>query len=447
MSSPSTSQEFPVAAIGASSMPSILTSRENAAGLRDLPNLNLILGQIEEQLGQRSHLGVLSVTVIRRIENSDDDHWNEYEGLLREISVFIADFARRGLRQSDILLEPILAGNTFVALLGPPRKKRVLDRTDMAAVRYRLMIGVNAHLQRTLSHRVTERFGIYVGCSIMHDNPEVSTDRIVYRGLEESIADALGQQKRETRLQGLHLRRILQTEQVRTVYQPVVDVVDKRVIGYEALTRPPQDHFQSPDLLFRAAHREGVLWPLERLCRARALDNMPRLEEGQYLFLNTEPDSLFDPALRESGLLDQLARVGLDPHHVVLEITEHVAVKDYAALRRVLNEIREMGFLLAIDDVGSGYAGLQAIAEMRPDYLKVDMTLVRDMHLDTFKQELIATIRRFSDNTGIVLVAEGVESIAELESLSQVGVRCAQGYLFARPDSPPIPPDWDWLRK
>ena len=100
-----------------------------------------------------------------------------------------------------------------------------------------------------------------------------------------------------------------------------------------------------------------------------------------------------------------------------------------------------------MDDVGSGYAGLQTIAEMRPDYLKVDMALVRNMHLDSFKQELIATIRRFTDNTGIVLVAEGVENVEELESLTRAGVRCAQGYLFSRPDSPPLPPDWDWLRR
>lgn len=428
-------------------MLSELKDRGSVAELQHLPNLNLILGKIEEQLTQRSQLGVLSITVIRRVENGEDDHWDEYQMLLREISVFFAGFARRGLRHSDILLEPILAGNTLVVLLGPPRQQRVLDRTDVAAVRHRLMVGVSAHLQRTLSHRMNERFGVYVGCAIMHHDPAIRPDRIIYRALEESIADALGQQKREVRLQGLHVRRILESEKVRTVYQPVVDVAEKRVIGYEALARPPQELFQSPDLLFKAAHREGVLWPLERLCRARAVENMPRMSEGQFLFLNTEPDSVFDPELRKNKFVDQMARVGLDPRQVVLEITEHVEVQDYTELRGALAEIREMGFLLAMDDVGSGYAGLQAIAEMRPDYLKVDMTLVRDMHLDPFKQELIATIRRFTDNTGIVLIAEGVESIAELESLANVGVRCAQGYLFARPDSPPIPPDWDWLRR
>jgi EAL domain-containing protein (putative c-di-GMP-specific phosphodiesterase class I) len=309
------------------------------------------------------------------------------------------------------------------------------------------MVGVNAHLHRTLPHRTNERFGVYVGGSIMHLEPGVAPDRIIYRALEESIADALNQQKREARLQALHLRRILESEKVRTVYQPVVDVVARRVIGYEALTRPPIDLFPSPDLLFKAAHREGVLWPLERLCRIRALESLPPLEADEYLFLNTEPDSLFDPELRDSGFARRIAEAGLEPERVVFEVTEHTAVRDYAAMRLALNEIRSMGFQLAMDDVGSGYSGLQTIAEMRPDYLKVDMALVRNMHLDSFKQELIATIRRFTDKTGIVLVAEGVENIDELESLARAGVRCAQGYLFSRPDSPPLPPDWDWLRR
>jgi EAL domain-containing protein (putative c-di-GMP-specific phosphodiesterase class I) len=222
-------------------------------------------------------------------------------------------------------------------------------------------------------------------------------------------------------------------------------MVERRVIGFEALTRPPQKQFSSPELLFKTAHREGVLWPLERICRRHALENLPPLTDGQLLFLNTEPESIFDPALRESTFIRQMKQAGLDPNHLVLEVTEHAAVEDFASLRRALDEIRSMGFLLAMDDVGSGYAGLQAIAEMRPDYLKIDMTLVRGMHLDPFKRELIATIRRFADSTGIVLVAEGVEQIAELESLAEVGVRCAQGYLFARPGSPPGQPDWDWL--
>ena len=122
---------------------------------------------------------------------------------------------------------------------------------------------------------------------------------------------------------------------------------------------------------------------------------------------------------------------------VSLEVAGNVEAK--------MGDLRKLGFRLAMDDVGSGYSGLKSIAEIRPDYLKIDMSLVRDLHLHSIKRELISTIRRFSDSTGIIIVAEGVEAEAEVASLSEVGVRCAQGYLFAEPDSPPRAPDWKAL--
>ena len=204
-----------------------------------------------------------------------------------------------------------------------------------------------------------------------------------------------------------------------------------------------REEFRSPDQLFRAAHESGALWSLERLCRRRALETLPPLEPDQLLFLNIEPDSMFDPQLRDTAFLEQMEAAGLAPSRVVFEVTEHAAVRDFASLRRVLEEIRAVGFRLAMDDVGSGYAGLQTIAEIRPDFLKIDMSLVRDLHLDPIKRELISTILRFSESTGIAIVAEGVESEAELVSLADTGVRCAQGFLFAEPDSPPRAPDWE----
>jgi EAL domain-containing protein (putative c-di-GMP-specific phosphodiesterase class I) len=160
-----------------------------------------------------------------------------------------------------------------------------------------------------------------------------------------------------------------------------------------------------------------------------------------------EPDSIHDPHLSGGEFVDLLAEAGLSPQQVVLELTEHSAVRDFVAFRRTLERFRALGFRLAMDDVGSGYSGLQAIAEIAPDFIKVDMHLVRGVHESTIKRELIDTIRRFTDSTGITLVAEGVESTEELEALVKVGVRCAQGYLFARPGAPPGVPDWAELAR
>jgi EAL domain-containing protein (putative c-di-GMP-specific phosphodiesterase class I) len=104
----------------------------------------------------------------------------------------------------------------------------------------------------------------------------------------------------------------------------------------------------------------------------------------------------------------------------------------------MLNHFQFHGFRLAVDDVGSGYSGLKSIAELRPDFIKIDMALIRDIHLHPIKQDLTATIARFSTSSGTTLIAEGVEVVEELRCLQRIGVRYAQGYLFARP-GPPFP--------
>jgi EAL domain-containing protein (putative c-di-GMP-specific phosphodiesterase class I) len=391
-------------------------------------------------------LGLLSVTLLGRGEGDSDDGWQHYQTILDEIASFLPEFSRRALRRSDRLLDPVISGNSFFVLLTPPRDDRSLNRTDLASVRNRLLRDLNTHLSRCMPRAALESFQPYVGAALVRHDSSIDPRRIIYRGVEEAIADAMLQREREHRQRTVYLRRILRGGHVRAVYQPVVDLVERRVIGYEALTRLRREQFRSPDQLFRVAHESGALWTLERLCRQRALESLPPIDGDQLLFLNIEPDSIFDPELRDRTFLRQMERAGLAPQRVVLEVTEHAAVRDFASLKRVLDDTRAIGFRLAMDDVGSGYAGLQSIAEIHPEFLKIDMSLVRDLHRHPIKRELIETIRRFSESTGIAIVAEGVESEAEMRTLSDVGVRCAQGFLFAEPDSPPRAPDWSQLK-
>jgi EAL domain-containing protein (putative c-di-GMP-specific phosphodiesterase class I) len=257
--------------------------------------------------------------------------------------------------------------------------------------------------------------------------------RRVYAALEEAFTDSLQQRKREQRNVTLQLKEVLKSGALHTVYQPVVDLALKRIIGYEALTRPSSDAFTGPDQLFKAAYENDAVWKLERLCRERAIRGVASLDPDCLLFLNMEPDSIYDPTLRSDATIGLLREVNLEPTQVVLEITEHAAVQDHAAFRQMLSYFQFHGFRLAVDDVGSGYSGLKSIAELRPDFIKIDMALVRDVHLHPIKQDLMATIVRFSDRSGTTLIAEGVESFEELGCLQRLGVRFAQGYLFARP--------------
>ncbi len=413
----------------------------------DFPAPALQLESVGRELAASGQLGLLYVTALRRIETGDQQRWNTYDTMLEEIHAAVRDFHERRMRSSDSLVEPASRGNALVLLLDFSRSGESPEMTDVARVRARLQRHLTMHLARALPRDALERFGCYVGGTVMRHDPSVDPERIINRALEEAFADALRAQERESRWHHLLLRRVLRSGSLYSVYQPVVDISARRVIGYEALTRVHRGRFENPEALFRTAVRHDALWSLERLCRRRALEGISGLEPGTKLFLNTEPESIRDPELAAPAFVEQLRVAGLQPGQIVLEITEHSVVRDYAALRRRLEAFRSHGFQLAIDDVGAGHSGLRSVAEIAPDFLKVDMNLVRDVHAYPLKRELISTILKFSDRTGITLIAEGVESREELVSLAESGVRCAQGFLFARPGAPPPEPDWSPLQQ
>ncbi len=420
-------------------------ARIEARGETRLPALPDLFERIGESLGTSGRLGVLSITVLERNAVDCTRGWHAYDRVVRAVARFLSHYRARRIRREDRVFEPSVSGNAFVLVLAPPRTGRPLSDEDVSQVRERLRRGLRLHLARSLPRDVLERFACYVGSATMTADPTVRLERIVYRSLDQAFADALAGKAIEDRGLADELSRIVRNGLVRAVYQPVVDVAAHRTIGYEALSRVPRDRFENVDLLFKTAHEHDSLFDLERLCRLRALEGLPALGPDGVLFLNVEPDALHDPEFTDGTFLRGLEAAGLSPSRIVLEMTEHSRVRDFAAFRRTLQDLRTRGFRLAMDDVGSGYAGLQSIAEIAPEFIKVDMTLVRDLDASAIKRELIATIRRFADATGIGVVAEGVERVGEMVSLMETGVRFAQGYLFAKPDAPPRYPDWDAL--
>jgi len=141
-----------------------------------------------------------------------------------------------------------------------------------------------------------------------------------------------------------------------------------------------------------------------------------------------------------------LSDAGLTPPRVVLELTEHAAVKDFSLFSQTLRSLQSEGFRIAIDDVGSAYSGLKSIAELKPDFMKIDMSLTRGAHANDIKRELLGTILKFSRSTGIGMIAEGIEEKEDMETIREIGIRYAQGFLLARPSRNFPSVDFDFLR-
>jgi EAL domain-containing protein (putative c-di-GMP-specific phosphodiesterase class I) len=222
--------------------------------------------------------------------------------------------------------------------------------------------------------------------------------------------------------------RVIQNDDVRMVFQPVVATDDGRVNGVEALARFPDEAGLTPDVWFADADAVGLGVELELTavrCALRALADIP---DGVLLGVNVSPS-----VAESAGLQDILASV--DVSRVVLEMTEHAPVADYTRLRTQLQPLRDRGLRIAVDDAGAGYASLRHILWLAPDFIKLDISITRDIDTDLARAALASALIEFASKVGSGILAEGVETQAELETIRSLGADFAQGYYLGRPGS------------
>jgi len=209
-------------------------------------------------------------------------------------------------------------------------------------------------------------------------------------------------------------------------FQPIVGLEDMKMIGVEALSRFQVPPHQPPNVWFESAARVSRHCDLEIAVIEQALSALPDLPSHITLSLNASPDTV------ATGRLAEVLRRA-SPERLVLEVTEHAQIDDYGTLNRELDRLRTCGVRLAVDDAGSGYAGLSHIIQLRPDTIKLDLSLVRDIDRDKVRQALTVAMCHFAAEISASLIAEGIETQAELAMLRSLGVHAGQGYLLGRP--------------
>ncbi|WP_409345342.1 GGDEF domain-containing protein [Paenibacillus sp. MBLB4367] len=235
---------------------------------------------------------------------------------------------------------------------------------------------------------------------------------------------------------------IIREQRLHSVYQPILSLIDGNVFGFEALTRGPADStFGSPVTLFEYAKTVGQLYPLERVAREKAIRGVKLQHNKQMLFLNVSSEIIVDTHFMPGQTLELLQQHGLTPNNVVFEITERSSIEDFSLAKKVLGHYRSQGYKIAIDDAGAGYSSLQAIAELHPDFIKIDRSLISGIHRDKIKEYIVETFVTFAQKMNIYLIAEGIEELEELLKLTRMGVHYAQGYLIGRPAAGPGPID------
>ena len=222
------------------------------------------------------------------------------------------------------------------------------------------------------------------------------------------------------------IERVLAGSELSIVCQPIIDLVADELVGAEALSRFPGPPNQPPDIWFAEAHDVGLGVELELAAVRMALEVLDQLPEQCYLACNVGPAAIASSEI--STLLEDV-----DPGRIVLELTEHVPVNDYPRLRDILLDLRSRGVRLAIDDTGAGFASLAHILKLAPDIIKLDRDLTSGIDIDPVRRALAEALVSFSSDMGSRVVAEGIETSDELETLRSRGIHYGQGYLLGRP--------------
>lgn len=236
----------------------------------------------------------------------------------------------------------------------------------------------------------------------------------------------------------VQLKRIIENRQLNARFQPIIQMSDGQVLGYEGLIRGPSDSpLHSPINLFQAAAEHNLSVSVEHLCRRIVLEQFKALNLPGKLFLNVSPECLLQRDARHGDTLNYIHELGINPESVIIELTEYQPTHDYALLHEAVLHYRQMGFEIAIDDLGEGFSSLRLWSELQPEFVKIDMHFIHGIDKDAVKQQFVRSIQGIAEKSGSRVVAEGIETQAELITLRDLGVACGQGYHIAKPHANP----------
>lgn len=261
---------------------------------------------------------------------------------------------------------------------------------------------------------------------------------MIHQQIVRSAASGDAPDPRQSLCQGCRTAKPLPIA-ITMAFQPIVDVVSGKVFAYEALVRGAEG--QGAGEVLSGVDPE-MIYKFDQTCRVKAIELAGALfppDDDAKLSINFMPNAVYEPTACLQASLAAARRARFDPRRLMFEFTEDERMTDVAHVRRIIDTYRASSFTTAIDDFGSGYAGLKLLADLQPDMLKLDMDLIRGIDASLSRQAIVAAVVTMTQALGITCIAEGIETEAELRALKALGLRLCQGYLFARPQVASLP--------
>jgi EAL domain-containing protein (putative c-di-GMP-specific phosphodiesterase class I)/GGDEF domain-containing protein len=395
-----------------------------------LPTLPVMIERMRPQIKERGELVVVYFNFVRYSKIEEIYGWEKLDAVLETTAAGVKEFLDGHAMQASRVMVSYTNDDDFIFFHVPPPGEARASAQQITTLVGRLQEHVAQRIEAAHGEDIAALFEIYVGLARVYYNPKLRLERLIYRGIREAATAAKSVEERERARRVDDLRTSLRDRAVYVDYHPIVVATTQQIFGYEALARGVMRSLRSPEVMFDVAAEADMIWELSRLCRARAIEGIEtRLGPGELLFINVDPHDFADPAFTEAEVRD--------PSRVVIEITERTAIKDYPKFRERLKAFRAQGYRFAVDDAGSGYAGLGSIANLEPDFIKLDISLINAIDSNFIKQNLVESMVKFANDHGAQVIAEGVERSEEFETVKALGVHLVQGFFLHRPITAP----------
>jgi EAL domain-containing protein (putative c-di-GMP-specific phosphodiesterase class I)/DNA-binding response OmpR family regulator len=402
-----------------------------------LPTIPAVLDRLKELMIEKSEVGVVYIDIEQYEAIEAEYGWAFFDEFLRRSADVIREEAQKRFVEPVIAVNR-LAGSSFYIFVDPTAPAVKLEALEKEAEDLR------SHLVLTLRERFqqmqAEQVGFFAGSACVRYDPQIRLERQIYAGMRtalEAVRSAEDQKKKQLTAE---LKEIIRRRQVTPLFQPIVHADDGAIFGYEILTRgPSQSSFRNSDMLFAFARETHLAWELEATALKILLERLRNMDLGDRKFLlNLEAEMFSEEDFRFHEVVDFFAG---HRGRFVFELTERAAIEDYSVFRELLQDFRAKGIEIAIDDAGSGYASLEAIASLAPDYLKITKGLISALPEEPIKQDLVRMLVELAHRINARTIAEGIETKDEYTCCRDLGIDLMQGYYFAHPqkDIDPAP--------